>query len=560
MLISRVDIAGFGCLENVSFDIPDEKVMLVLADNEHGKSTLAAAIIAGLCGFPKRKAAEEPIKQSEVFRPWHSDSYSVNLLLDAGGRKLVVERNFAASSFQVRDAATNTDVSAEFCEDLAESLLALLRDDFRRIAVITGKDVHRFESSVRLKSQLAALVEGEEESDAEAAIAALEGARYTLGGSSLKIETALKRLDEQIEQLRASMAGLDSQIERLRPQAEELEDLQKREAELTDRLSALDREYEAARARETDEELRSAKNSAAAGTVLAVLGFALAAAFAAAGFLKSLHSVLAAVISAAMAAVGAAGAVLASGGGRRRAAILAHVGDLRSGVVSADAEARPSLAVDSDRQSVRLELGRTTDRIKALEREVGAALEKYRAEYPKFQEECAGLQAEKRKAERYQAAIGTASRVLREAVETVRRRWASALNGVVSDILPHLNPEYDNLLFDSSLDFTIRRVSDGRILQKAEIDSNLSTGAKDQVYLAVRLACAQALSANEAVPVILDDAFVYFDDERFESAMRCVAERISREQQVIILSCHKSRHERLKACDWFRENVELHHL
>jgi len=219
--------------------------------------------------------------------------------------------------------------------------------------------------------------------------------------------------------------------------------------------------------------------------------------------------------------------------------------------------ASPSSEVEHERQSTRQELDSATNRLRELEGKIGTLVENYRRRYPALQEEVEELENELAKVTRFGQALDIAGSKLREVAQSTRRRWATALNDRASLILPRLNPDYDTLLFDDQLDFTVRRAADNRIIEKTLVDACLSTGAKDQIYLAARLACAAELSSGEAVPVILDDALMSFDDRRFESALRCIVEKIASEQQVIILSCHKSRHERFAEADWFRKGVEM---
>jgi uncharacterized protein YhaN len=70
--------------------------------------------------------------------------------------------------------------------------------------------------------------------------------------------------------------------------------------------------------------------------------------------------------------------------------------------------------------------------------------------------------------------------------------------------------------------------------EEFEVDS-LSTGAKDQLYLAMRLAIADLLSAETQLPLILDDSFVNFDINRLSAALEAIS-KISRERQVILLT------------------------
>ncbi len=80
--------------------------------------------------------------------------------------------------------------------------------------------------------------------------------------------------------------------------------------------------------------------------------------------------------------------------------------------------------------------------------------------------------------------------------------------------------------------------------------SHLSTGAKDQLFLALRIAITELLSADSVVPIIMDDTFVNFDQTRLKNALDIVSQ-ISLERQVILLS----HDEGLK--NWAEKVIEL---
>ena len=65
----------------------------------------------------------------------------------------------------------------------------------------------------------------------------------------------------------------------------------------------------------------------------------------------------------------------------------------------------------------------------------------------------------------------------------------------------------------------------------------LSAGAKDQLYLAARLALVNTVSAKNAIPLILDDPLVHFDSSRRENTRKLIKE-ISKTRQVLLFSCH----------------------
>ena len=64
----------------------------------------------------------------------------------------------------------------------------------------------------------------------------------------------------------------------------------------------------------------------------------------------------------------------------------------------------------------------------------------------------------------------------------------------------------------------------------------VSYGTMNQVYLALRLASARLLTGDADLPILLDEPFAMYDEERLESALRFL---ISSGRQVILFSCQK---------------------
>ena len=65
----------------------------------------------------------------------------------------------------------------------------------------------------------------------------------------------------------------------------------------------------------------------------------------------------------------------------------------------------------------------------------------------------------------------------------------------------------------------------------------LSTGTIDQLYLSLRLSMIDDLS-SEKMPIILDEAFAYYDDYRMENILKFLSENMNN-HQVIIFTCTK---------------------
>lgn len=107
--------------------------------------------------------------------------------------------------------------------------------------------------------------------------------------------------------------------------------------------------------------------------------------------------------------------------------------------------------------------------------------------------------------------------------------------------------------FTENLSRTIEKISNGKYTnvrtndEKGLIVENeygeyipaelLSVGTIDQLYLSLRLSMVDELS-NEKMPIILDEAFAYYDDNRLENILRFLSDNM-KEHQVIIFTCTK---------------------
>lgn len=94
---------------------------------------------------------------------------------------------------------------------------------------------------------------------------------------------------------------------------------------------------------------------------------------------------------------------------------------------------------------------------------------------------------------------------------------------------------------DGSLTVTQRRLG-GKWLNWEQ----LSTGAKEQLGLVVRLATARLVSADDGVPVILDDALVYSDRVRTRRMLQQVAGG-SQTSQVVVFTSAPERYDTVEA-------------
>ncbi len=133
------------------------------------------------------------------------------------------------------------------------------------------------------------------------------------------------------------------------------------------------------------------------------------------------------------------------------------------------------------------------------------------------------------------------------AAASVYSDFRRGLNEASRAILATWRTPYEALEFSDDLTLSAL-VKGGRVATKSEIESGLSTGAREQLHLTARLAALRYLGTGAAgVPLLLDDPLVGADDERFVAVMRFLATEVLGERPVLVVSCHGWRHERLLA-------------
>lgn len=129
-------------------------------------------------------------------------------------------------------------------------------------------------------------------------------------------------------------------------------------------------------------------------------------------------------------------------------------------------------------------------------------------------------------------AMAVIEEIARDRHARVAPRLAEIASGYLAEIT---DGAYTEIRLERDFGIHVCVPGSGRVLERPE--RSLSKGAMDQVYLALRLALVQSLShSREPIPMLLDDPFANYDDERLRRTMRLLA-RIARGHQVILFTC-----------------------
>ena len=128
------------------------------------------------------------------------------------------------------------------------------------------------------------------------------------------------------------------------------------------------------------------------------------------------------------------------------------------------------------------------------------------------------------------------------------------LENAYEEVKQNISPK-----FMQNLSNIIQKVSNGKYINirpndvnglTAEIETGeylpvnrLSTGTIDQMYLSLRLSALKEIS-EEKMPIILDEAFGYFDNERLRNILKYISQEYS-DYQILIFTCSNREKENL---------------
>lgn len=134
-------------------------------------------------------------------------------------------------------------------------------------------------------------------------------------------------------------------------------------------------------------------------------------------------------------------------------------------------------------------------------------------------------------------AIQLASETIAQLSSEIIKGFGTTLNENASEIISAItNGKYEKIYIDEKLNMFLLTKE-----KRVAID-RLSRGTIEQIYFALRMAAIDVLY-EEDFPVILDDTFVFYDDERLESILKWLS---TQKRQVILFTCQRREMEILK--------------
>ena len=562
MQLKKVQINGFGKLENVKLELKDG-LNLILGENESGKSTLTEFIKGIFYGVNRNKAGKD-FSDFEKYKPWQKGNFSGKLSYNLDGQEYTVYREFTRNHAEIYDKM-GADISNDFNKDKSRGAeigvahLGMDEDTFDNSVFVRQKDIKVNELSQNTMIQkLTNIVQtGEEEVSYENTIKKLEKKLLDEIGTERtqnKPKNIVKREIANLELTKSKLQHNRVKQEEIESKIKQVQDSKKKnEKELKDAIAIFNikNKYEQIiqeektkfdlekKVNETqkDKNKKEKRKKIIIDSILISLG----------AFVLAITGIL--IDEIALAIFGVITGVVAlilnakftykeeilvepenfdviSEESRKKAnkelATLEEKGIKKSLTEKSISELKTIIANgEKEKNNLTLEEHKLKIEEEALNENLTTLSE--------VEEELVYQKAKQDELLKEEETIQLAIEKLKEAYEELKEEIIPDIEKDIRyTISKTTNGKYTNVKYNDY---------DGLIIenefgQMVTVDK-LSVGTIDQMYLGFRLAIADKY---HNIPILFDEAFVFCDDERLKNILKTLSE-IAENRQIILLSC-----------------------
>lgn len=147
-------------------------------------------------------------------------------------------------------------------------------------------------------------------------------------------------------------------------------------------------------------------------------------------------------------------------------------------------------------------------------------------------------------------ALELASDLIGQAAESLQQDIIPLLNEKTGEILDRITTGRHSVLATG-----LNNEMNTEYMNSVHSLWEFSDGTIDQMYFALRIASADVFSEKESVPIIIDEAFAYYDEDRIKSTFDLLNE-IARDKQILVFTCKEKELEMVLGY----ENIGIIHL
>ena len=164
-------------------------------------------------------------------------------------------------------------------------------------------------------------------------------------------------------------------------------------------------------------------------------------------------------------------------------------------------------------------------------------------------EEIAEVKGKIKSLEKKLKGIEIATNYMEKAFKELQKSFGPVINKKVEDIFKDVTKgAYKDLRVSEDYNLVVKDTKSNKIMDA----SYLSSGTYDQIYLALRLGIIDIIFEDKKVPIILDESFTQYDDNRLKTMLDIIYRRVYK-NQIILFTCQKREINILKD----KENVNI---
>jgi len=525
MKIRQLQIHSFGKLKDREI-ILEDGINIVYGSNESGKSTMHAFIRAMLYGIQRQRGRAARNDTYSRYEPWENSSFfSGRMRFESGGKIFRLSRNFYKNDIK-EELICETDGE---CLSIAQGDLEVLLGNVSESVFDNTISVEQLRSrtgdelDVQLRNFMANYeASSDGELDIEKAKAILKAQRKEYEQKQKvefeKQEVQKKQFTIKIEYVQEELQGIEEQLKQRRSewiQYKRLEDKEhsgdrtKNDHQCTEQQGEIQREQPRKIQRE---QLREVKKGQLKQKRLRII--AAAGTFCLGLTVISLFSKFPGWIT----AVG-----MFCGVGMLSVSLL-----LRTGKQQIDNGDEFAEQEESQRQKeYRKHLLWKIEQLKEAQKEKAMQFENLQADHEEY---CSMIREDDKNQEEIDS-ITMALDSIDEISSNMQKYWEKDLHRRISAIIQEI----------TSGRYIGVEVADNRRVALHTKDhyvplEQASHGTIEQLYFSLRMAAADYLCQEESMPVLLDEVFAMYDEERMEAALKWLAEH---KEQVVIFTCQK---------------------
>ena len=486
MLIRKITIRNFGKLNNRTFEFSDG-INVIFGENESGKTTLHHFIRSMFYGVPRGRGKSTAYR---AYEPWENPAeYGGTIWFDSLGMSWRLTRNFSREHpFQELLCMTTGEVMDPDEDDVMTEILGDVSEAVYDNTVSIGQ--MKSVTGPSLAKELQNYMAGYEGS----------------GDSSIDIQRASQMLkmtrkgyqvqeDHRKKALEAEEIRIRSRIDYLEEEEKKLEN---KKAVLQRKIYDLDPEGEGS-APYDDQVLNLQKRARTAGLGAAILSSCL------------LVLALLVVRSWPRAAAVAA------------AVILLAIGFFRRNILEKEAE-----GVLVEEEQWKQEMKELKWNLRHTEKDLAelmTSIDNLYEDYNDVEDDLYQVSAELTEVR----AVNLALETIGQLSGSINLRIGGRLRQRTSEIFADITGEkYAEVLIDDSLKMSVN--TEDRVIPL----DRLSRGTLEQIYFALRIAAGELFCGDETFPLILDDVFGNYDEDRLEALLKWIYKE---NRQVLLSTC-----------------------